>query len=310
MLVVFESLLPIFLVVAIGHALKRLGTVDDAGWIGVERISYWLFFPALLIQTLAKADFSSMQAAGSALGLFSGIMALLLFMIALRLPMQRLLAVTPASWSSIYQATTRWNAFIVLAIVEKSFDPQWLAVVAIAIGAMIVPINILNVAVVSALGEREGAKPPLLRLIATNPLIIGVAIGIAVNLAGGIPYPPLATTLELVARISLPIGLLIVGAGLRFDMPRRALAAIGFATGWKLFVMPVFLAGAAWLWGVRGEELVVVALCGAGPSAMNGYLVARQLGGDAPLFAAAVTAQTLLSFFTIPLVIALARLAG
>ncbi len=36
---------------------------------------------------------------------------------------------------------------------------------------------------------------------------------------------------------------------------------------------------------------------------MNGYLLAKQMGGDAELYAAVATVQTVVSFFTIPLVL-------
>ncbi len=38
---------------------------------------------------------------------------------------------------------------------------------------------------------------------------------------------------------------------------------------------------------------------------MNGYLLARQMGGDAPLYAAVATLQTAVSFITIPAVLAI-----
>ncbi len=44
--------------------------------------------------------------------------------------------------------------------------------------------------------------------------------------------------------------------------------------------------------GVTGVQLSYLALCGAVPTAMNGYLLARQLGGDAELYAAVTTLQT------------------
>jgi malonate transporter len=39
--------------------------------------------------------------------------------------------------------------------------------------------------------------------------------------------------------------------------------------------------------------LTILALCAAVPTAMNGYLLARQMGGDAPLYAAVATCRRL-----------------
>jgi len=40
------------------------------------------------------------------------------------------------------------------------------------------------------------------------------------------------------------------------------------------------------------------------PTATSSYILARQLGGDAPLMAAIVSGQTLLAVATIPLILA------
>lgn len=311
MLAILESLLPIFLLVALGWTINRAGLVAATGWVAIERLSYFVFFPALLVSTLARADFASLNAGGVTLGFLAGFGMMLAAMAALRRPLQKALALTPASFSSLYQTTTRWNAFIILAVVEKTFPPDALALVAIGIGILVIPINIVNIAVVAALGERAGPGPALVRQIATNPLILGVLAGLAIKLSGVAIYQPLGVALDLIARISLPMGLLIVGAGLRLQMPRQALAGVVAGTAIKLFAMPVVLAVTAYCFGVRGQDLAVIALCGAGPSAMNGYLLAREMGGDAPLYAAIVTLQTALSFVSLAVVLTLGRyLAG
>ena len=64
------------------------------------------------------------------------------------------------------------------------------------------------------------------------------------------------------------------------------------------------LVATAMAFGVSGVQLSYLALCGAVPTALNGYLLARQLGGDAELYAAVATLQTGISFLTIPAVLA------
>ena len=64
--------------------------------------------------------------------------------------------------------------------------------------------------------------------------------------------------------------------------------------------MPLVALCAVLLTGLGSDLLPTIILCCAVPTAMNGYVVARQLGGDAELYAAIVTSQTLLSFITLP----------
>jgi predicted permease len=91
-----------------------------------------------------------------------------------------------------------------------------------------------------------------------------------------------------------------IGAGLTVDALLKFDAAHILPVGLKLFALPVATYCAVLLTGLGESQLPTIILCSAVPTAMNGYVVARQLGGDAPLYAAIVTTQTLLSFITIP----------
>jgi malonate transporter len=72
----------------------------------------------------------------------------------------------------------------------------------------------------------------------------------------------------------------------------------------KLIVFPAMVIGIALLLGLSGPQLSYLALCAAVPTAMNGYVLARQMGGDAELYAAIATIQTAVSFLSIPLALA------
>jgi predicted permease len=107
------------------------------------------------------------------------------------------------------------------------------------------------------------------------------------------------------------MGLVTIGAGLRVHDLLRPRAPIIVPVMLKLAFFPALLVAIATTFGVDGQELLYLALCAAVPTAMNGYLLARQLGGDAELYAAATTMQTIIAFFTIPMVLAVtAQLAG
>jgi predicted permease len=49
----------------------------------------------------------------------------------------------------------------------------------------------------------------------------------------------------------------------------------------------------------------VVACCASVPAASNAYILARQMGGDAPLIAQILTVETVLAIVTMPIAIAL-----
>jgi predicted permease len=77
----------------------------------------------------------------------------------------------------------------------------------------------------------------------------------------------------------------------------------------KLLVMPVLALGLALSFGISGINLVIVAVCSAVPTSPSAYVLARQMGGDAPLLAQIITLQTILAAITMPVSIALATTA-
>src|SRR2546430_11225846 len=64
MAVVLGALAPVFLLIVLGFALKQSLMRLETQWHGLERLVYYVLFPALLIETLAKADLATVPVAG------------------------------------------------------------------------------------------------------------------------------------------------------------------------------------------------------------------------------------------------------
>ncbi|MBA3039680.1 MAG: AEC family transporter [Alphaproteobacteria bacterium] len=302
MLMIFESILPIFLLVLLGTLLKRWPLISDSLWGGLEQFGFYVLFPALLFETLAKADFSTMDtgAVGTSAVLSVGLMSALV--LGLWRPLHRLGVEGPA-FTSIFQTATRWNAFMALAIAEKLFGQPGLTLVAVVMAVNIIPLNVINVGVMIWFSGGRRSFMDLVVRIVSNPIILGAGLGVLVNVSGVTVYDPLMTAVDLVARSSLGLGLIMVGAGLRIMDALRPRANVLLATALKLLVFPTVTTGIAMLFDVHGDALTMLALSAAVPTAMNGYLLAKQMGGDAPLYAAAATVQTVAAVITIPLVL-------
>jgi predicted permease len=78
----------------------------------------------------------------------------------------------------------------------------------------------------------------------------------------------------------------------------------------KLLAMPLIMAGTLMLMGVEGQAFAVAMLCAAVPTGSGAYVLARQMGGDAPMVANMLTLQVIAAALTIPLVLYLAGGAG
>jgi len=309
MLAIFESILPVFLLVVLGALLKRWRAIDRDMWGGLEQLGFYVLFPALLFVTLAEAEFSGMAVGGLAIESI-GSLSLIALLLTLCWPLFSAAGVSGPAFTSVFQTSTRWNAFIALAIAEKLYGAQSLALVALIATLIIIPINLYNIGMLVWFGGTRSLGV-FTRKIATNPMIIGSVAGVAVNLLKIPIYHPLMEAAELVGHTSLSLGLLMVGAGLKLAdaLKPRPLALLPVVL--KLLFMPLVMTVSAYALGIRGEQLLTIAMGASVPTAMNGYVLAKQMGGDAPLYAAVATLQTVASFFTIPVVLAAtAYLAG
>jgi predicted permease len=310
MLPIFESILPVFLIVVLGAFLKRWRQIDGDMWTGLEQLGFFVLFPCLLFTTLAQAKFSGIAAGAIAISSIGSVMFIAL-VLALAWPLFRAAGVSAPAYTSVCQTSTRWNAFIALAIAENLYGPDALALIALIATLIIIPLNLYNIGVLVWFGGGTRSLKIFAQRIITNPMIIGSALGVAVNLLGVPIYAPLMQTAEIIADTSLSLGLIMVGAGLKLADALRPRRLTLLPVALKLVFMPLVMTGAAYALGIRGETLMTIAMGASVPTAMNGYLLAKQMGGDAPLYAAVATLQTVASFFTIPIVLAAtAYLAG
>ncbi|MCK1384820.1 AEC family transporter [Bradyrhizobium sp. 21] len=305
MAVVIAALLPVFILIVLGVVLKRSLMRLDSQWHGLERLTYFVLFPMLLIQTLVKADLSRVPVAGVGGALLLSALAMSLLCLALRPALARLDIDGPA-FSSIFQGAIRWQTYVGLSVSANMFGEVGLALASVAMVAIIPLVNVLSVAVLAhyAAPEKQSARAIVMTVI-RNPLIWACVIGLVINVVH-LPLPKIwHEVADALGRSSLAIGLLVTGAGLQLKGLLRP--SVGAAVGvvFKLVLMPVVALVLAKWFGLSGDSLTIVAICAAVPTSTSAYVLARQMGGDAPLLAQIITLQTILAAITMPIAITL-----
>ncbi len=226
---------------------------------------------------------------------------------ALILLLRPLIPASGPSFTSIFQAGARWNGLLILALAIIAWGAEGEVLVSLIMVVTIPIVNIMAVTVLSIWGE--GAKPDIrsvMMRIVTNPLILGCLAGGLANWLGVFQSGAIADMLALIGRAALPLILLSVGAGLDFAALKERPHLLAISVGLKLLIAPIIFGLAAWGLGATGYAFIVVVLVGASPSAGSAYVLAQQMGGDTRLTAGDVTATTLLSLLTIPIVIEIA----
>jgi malonate transporter and related proteins len=310
MAIVVAALAPVFILIVLGAVLKRSLMRLETQWHGLERLTYYVLFPMLLIQTLVKADLSKVPVMGVGGALFLSALAMSLLCLALR-PLLARLKIDGPAFTSIFQGATRWQTYVALAVSGNLFGDTGLALASVAMVAIIPLVNVFSVAVLAhyASPEKQSASAIIMTVV-KNPLIWACAIGLAVNVLH-LPLPKLwHEVADALGRSSLAIGLLVTGAGLHLEGLLRPNAGAAVGVFLKLILMPVLGIAMALWFGLTGSNLVIVAAGSAVPASSSAYVLARQMGGDAPLLAQIITLQTILAAITMPLAIALVSAGG
>src|ERR1700761_2367378 len=305
MAIVLAALLPVFLLIVFGTVLKKTLMPLETQWQGLERLTYYVLFPALLVQTLVKADLSKVPVAGVGGALL--LSALLVSAICLALwPLLARSAVDGPAFTSIFQGATRWQTYVALAVSGNLYGDQGLALASVAMVAIIPLVNVLSVAVLAHFASTEKQSPgAILLTVARNPLIWACVIGLVINVLH-IPLPRIwHAVADALGNSSLAIGLLVTGAGLHLEGLFRPSAGAILGVVFKLLLMPALAVALAMAFGLSGPNLVIVTACAAVPTSPSAYVLARQMGGDAPLLAQIITLQTIVAAITMPILIAL-----
>ncbi|HLQ85952.1 MAG TPA: AEC family transporter, partial [Salinisphaeraceae bacterium] len=278
---VLSALVPIFALIVLGHVLVRLRMPGAGFWPQLERLVYYVLFPALLIEKLAVSP----VAGARMLPIAVAVLLTLAIMTALVLALRRLLPADGPGFTSIYQGAIRFNTYLGFAAALALYGDAGVAATALVLAVLIPAVNVLSVAVLTRYAGGHRSPALIMRGIVQNPLIIACITGIVLNLSGlGLPFGS-ANVLAIVGQAALPLGLMTVGAGLRLQMRWRDTMAMLWSLGLKLGVMPAVAFVAALLLGLGDIETRILVLFAALPTASSAYILARQLGGDHTLLA-------------------------
>lgn len=301
------AIVPVFIIILCGYLYRRCcrhyDLHSDDFWLGAEKVTYFIFFPCLLVSTIAQADLSDINFGKPLIVLFVLYLSISILLFISK-PLSKF---NNKEFTSVYQGSIRFNTYIGLAIVSSLYGEEGLVIAAILVAMMIPLINIACVFVLELFSDNSSEKmlKRIIRSMLFNPLILACIIGMAINFSGLAMSPSslpaiFFRTLDIFASAALPLGLLTVGAALVFTSIKISFRALVTSSIFKFLLLP----GAAMLLcallsiepAVREVMLVFMLL----PTASASYVLARQLGGDYQLMATIITVQTLLAVALIP----------
>lgn len=306
---IINSIAPIFLLIALGAALRHTQFFPDAFFKGLNRLVYWFALPALLVVNIGAAELE--------LGTISRIVSLLTLgtvaSLALAWGIARALKLPSQKTGSFIQGSFRGNgAFIGLPIIVYSLgtlDPRAETLGTVVLAPLVLLFNVLGVTVLLHYGKKKHSAgesiTTFLLQLARNPLIVACAIGLGLNLLEiGLPSF-LSRPLDALGGAALPLILISIGASLTFEPLRGAASPSLIASLIKVVVTPMFGFLLAGLFDLTTTERMIAIFYLAAPAAGMSYVMAEVMGNDATLAGRIVALSTLLSALTLPVIMAI-----
>jgi predicted permease len=286
------------ILIMLGYVLKRSKFLSDEAWSGMEKLTYFVLFPSLLIRTLGNQSLNGTPWPSMLLVIVGTVMTTVILLIVFR----KTLSKNDATFTSIFQGGVRFNTYIAFAIAQSLYGAAGLAMSSVAAGFMIVLINLWCVLVFVVWGKAKfQGVLAFIKEIIGNPLIIACAIGWFLSLSGiGLPFV-VSDVLEIVGRAALPFGLLAVGAALKLGGIKGHFRPIVFSSLVQFGIKPLVASGLVFFTGLSGIAAAVLIIAFMTPTAPSAYILARQLGGDTDTMASIITVQTLLAFIIMPI---------
>lgn len=294
-------LLPDFVLIALGYLVCRHTPLNRPVWDGIERLVYYLLFPALLFNAIVR---NPLQVT-TALPLVSAGWIIVGSGVLLAYAARRFPGVDPLLHASGAQTAFRFNSYVALALAERLAGAAGLAWMALLVS---VCVPLCNVAAVWPLARHGGHG--YLRELARNPLILSTLAGLIGNLMGLKLPEVVSTTLSRVGGAALPLGLMAVGAGLQMGALREAPRLAAGFMAIRHLALPAIAFGVVIALQLPPAQQAVVVAFAAMPTASSAYVLATRMGGHGGYVAGLVTLSTLIAMPALPLTLALLKSIG
>ncbi|MGL4238228.1 AEC family transporter [Tabrizicola sp.] len=298
-----EVILPVFLVMAAGYGATRAGWLQSEAIDGLMRFAQGVAVPCVLFLGVAQLDLARDIQLEPFLAFYTGAFACFI----LGCLGARFLFGRPGpDCVAIGFACLFSNTLLLgLPITERAYGPDALttnyALIALH-SPLMYAFGITAMEVVKSRGLGL-AMPRVLRQIGlglvTNPLIIGITAGFAVNIFQ-LPVPGVAwDAVTMIGTAGIPASLFGLGGVLTRYRPDGDLRIVAMVTGLSLILHPAITYGLGQgALGLTTPELRSATLTGAMPPGINAYLFANMYGVGKKVAATSVLIGTVLAVVT------------
>lgn len=306
-----NATVPVFAVMIIGNFLRRIGMIEETFTVVADRFVFKICLPCLVFLDLASTnirdDFDVKYVGFCFFATLTSILCI--WFLAKRLMTEK------ASVGAFVQGAYRSSAAILgVAFIQNIYGSSGMAPLMI-IGS--VPLyNIFAVVVLTlesqdqAIADNRGQIRNAFINILKNPIIIGIALGLAASLVR-LSLPGMVTkTINNLAVMASPLALISIGAAFEGRNALTKIKPTAVAAFLKLIGLTAIFLPMAVACGFRDQKLIAIVIMLASPSTPTGYIMAKNMEGDDVLASSIIVATTVISSVTLTFWIFLMRYLG
>lgn len=303
MLEIIPIVMPVFLVIGAGYAAVRAGVFNDSGTDGVLAFTVRISIPTLLFVSMFELDLGAAFNWPMLLSFYTGAFA----SFALGVLGARMIGRRPGESIAIgFGAFFSNTVLIGLPIMSRAYGDEATGPM-FGIIAFHAPVLYMTGMIAMEMSRQggEGALAAIQRAarsIAKNGLMIGIALGLALNLTGA-PLPEsVMAAADLLAAAALPAALFGLGAALTRYRFRAEIGPAAGVTALSLIVHPLIAyLLAAHLFGLAPEFVRAAVITAAMPAGMNVYVFATMYRRAEGVAASTVILSTAVAVLTVTL---------
>lgn len=296
-----DVILPVFLVIGAGYFAVWKGWFSESGVDGLMKFTQNFAIPCLLFRAIAGLDLGQEFDASLLFSFYIGaIFGFLVGFFGARLIFHR-------SWSDCvaigFCGLFSNSVLLGLPIAERAFGVESLrfnyAIIAVH-SPFCFAIGITAMEVVRNRGGRiRETAVKVLSAMFRNALVIGIALGFAVNLSGLVLPSALNHAIDMMVRAALPTALFGLGGVLVRYRPEGDMRTILWVCLASLVVHPAVAFGTGTLLSLSTDQMRAAVLTAAMAPGVNTYIFADLYGAARRVAASGVLIGTTLSIATV-----------
>lgn len=291
-LFILESVAPVFLITFLGILLRKRKLIHDQFVHDSSQLVYKVALPVLVFVNLSNIKVNEVfNGRQISLAIIATTISFIFIWLMARPMIHR-----GRDRGTFVQGAFRSNYSIVgFAIIAGVFGEHALAKGAMIL-AFIMPLyNLLSIIVLTISGRKDKHIDWTHSLvnIMKNPLIIAAIISILFSLFRISVHPIIIKTGRYLAAMALPVALLGIGGSLNLEIIKKASKLAVSSSLIKLVLIPLIWTFVAIRLGFRGDDLGVLYVLFATPTAVASFVMAKSLGGNGKLAGNIVLISTL-----------------